>query len=176
MAQNKAMPKPAIAPGQAAPHLSGNPPEGVGRVVEFGDNEFTLVNFWATWCVPCRGEMEALQELHSARGSEGLEIIGVVHEEIEKQRLIEFLESAGITYTVLVPGRGIAGNWGDIRVLPTTFLVDRRGRVLRRYVGANDEITEGLIYDINAVLDGRPLGPFVYPDPDAGVKIADPPR
>jgi hypothetical protein len=55
--------------------------------------------------------------------------------------------------------------WGGIAVKPTSFLVDRGGRILRRYVGASPEQTAGLIADVEAVLDGLPMPPQVMPRP-----------
>jgi thiol-disulfide isomerase/thioredoxin len=160
----------ALAPGEDAPRLHGLlQPANRYREVDWSKNKLTLVNFWATWCVPCKDEMPRLQKLHDGRSAEGLEIIGVYDPSVTVEQMLRYVEPFGVTYTLLEPNKSVNRDWGGISALPTSFLVDQRGKVLRRYVGALPEQTDGLIADVEAALAGRPLPPMVMPKerPDA---------
>jgi len=94
---------------------------------------------------------------------EKLQIFGVIKDPIDDAALLEFLDELGVTYTIVRPQQRYDVRWAASGSLPTSFLIDPQGKVLRRYVGATDEQTAGLVYDIEASIDGRPLGPFVFP-------------
>ncbi len=98
-----------------------------GRVV--------VVNFWATWCPPCRLEMPSLQKLHERRGADGVVVLGFSTDVGGDAGVLSFLRERGITYPV---GKATAEHqraFGGIQGIPTTFVLDRRGRVRHRVVG-----------------------------------------
>lgn len=154
----------ALAPGDPAPSFRGTTPAGKRVVVDYSTSKLTVVNFWATWCEPCKDEMPALQRLHDERSGDGLNVLGVVIESITAGPLQAFLDEMHIDYTVLLPHGNVGASWGGVGTMPTTFLVDPQGKILRRYVGATPEQIDGLVYDIVAALEGRPLGPVIVPD------------
>jgi len=99
----------------------------VGKVV--------VVNFWATWCVPCRLEMPSLQRLHERRENDGVVVLGLATDVGGDRAVRDFLEERGITYPV---GRATPEHrraFGGIPGIPTTFLIDRSGVVRHRVVG-----------------------------------------
>jgi len=101
--------------------------ELAGRVV--------VVNFWATWCAPCRLEMPTLQKLHERRAADGVLVLGFATDVGGDGPVQAFLEERGITYPV---GRATAGHrraFGGIPGIPTTFLIDREGVVRHKVVG-----------------------------------------
>jgi thiol-disulfide isomerase/thioredoxin len=154
----------AIAPGQAAPALVGEiHPSWSEFSADWSAHRVTLVNFWATWCEPCRQEMRQLQELYTHSRDRGLQIVGVF-EAAETDKVAEFLKEVPVSYPLVGIGPRVDRAWGGIGIKPTSFLVDAAGRVLRRYVGAAPEQTRGLIADVESALDGRPLGPLVLPE------------
>jgi thiol-disulfide isomerase/thioredoxin len=164
----------ALAPGDSAPALRGYvQPEYRYRDVDWSKNKLTLVNFWAPWCVPCKDEMPRLQQLHVEHGASGLEIIGVYDPGVSAEDILRYIGPVGVTYTLFEPRANVNRLWGGISSLPTSFLVDAQGKVLRRYVGALPEQTEGLARDIEAALEGRPLPPLVMPkaNPEAPVHL-----
>ncbi|MEE8116674.1 MAG: TlpA disulfide reductase family protein, partial [Gemmatimonadales bacterium] len=157
-----------IAPGDQAPDTRGRDHNNVLHVIDFSAAEFTLVNFWATWCEPCRNEMPALQQAHEDFGPRGLRVVGITHELIEDEDLAGFLDEMGVTYTVFRAGLSVKRGWIGVKgSLPNSYLIGRDGRVIRRYVGALPEQIEGLMNDLVAVLEGRPLGMMIFPGQDA---------
>ncbi len=153
----------ALAPGDPAPALTGVTfPVRVRYDADWGRNKLTLVNFWATWCEPCRNEMPVLQKLFEDQVVRGFRIVGVF-ERWEIDQVDEFLEKIPVTYTLLQPDAIVDHYWGQITFKPTSFLIDQNGKVLRRYVGASPEQIKGLVADVEAVLDQRPLPTQVMP-------------
>jgi thiol-disulfide isomerase/thioredoxin len=154
----------ALVRGDTAPGMRGYSPEGQRVVVQYKPGTVTLINFWATWCVPCRQEMPALQELYSKRAKDGLQIVGVHAGYVDHEDLEMFLDQVTVEYPIVKPDVRWLNDWGGISVMPLTFLVDGEGKIMRRYLGATEEQIKGLIYDVEAALDGRELGPIVVPD------------
>jgi cytochrome c-type biogenesis protein len=121
----------AAAPEYAALTLAGDS-------VQLSDLEGTVVllNVWATWCVPCREEIPALQTLYEQHSARGFEIVGVSIDgpgEIENVRT--FAEGFNVTYTIWYdPADAVGATFQTIGV-PTTFLLDRDGVVLWRHMG-----------------------------------------
>lgn len=156
----------ALAPGDKAPALIGVDLDGgKGRALDWQAQRFTLVNFWATWCVPCQQEMPALQQLHERYRAQGLQLVGVHWQEIANTEIKLFVDTWGVTYSILRASPKTSKEWGGISALPASFLIDRKGTILRRYVGATPEQTAGLVADMEAVMAGRPLPPMVIPAP-----------
>ena len=154
----------ALVSGDKAPGMRGYNPEGKRIVVQYKPGTVTLLNFWATWCVPCRQVMPALQELHSKRSKDGLQIVGIHAGYVDHEDLEIFLDQVKVDYPIVKPDERWLNEWGGISVMPLTFMVDGDGKVMRRYLGATEEQIAGLIYDVEAALDGRELGPIVTPE------------
>jgi thiol-disulfide isomerase/thioredoxin len=157
----------ALAPGDKAPDMGGNRVDNSFFRTDYTAHKATVVNFWATWCEPCKDEMPALQELHTKHGQAGLQIVGVLHDNVNLQTMQEFADALGVSYDIVKPRRQYAKRWTGVGILPTTFLIDGSGKILRRYVGATEEQIDGLVTDIEATLAGEPLGPLVIPDEPA---------
>ena len=97
-----------------------------------------LVNFWATWCPPCREETPGLVRLYRDYRPKGVEVVGIAMDDDPRKAVPPFLRQYSVPYTVLVPDSGFQLA-GDIDSLPTTLLIDRQGRVAKVYVGAVGE-------------------------------------
>jgi len=98
-----------------------------------------LVNFWATWCPPCRMETPGLVRLANEYRSKGVEIVGVaMDDDGSADTVTKFVRSYGIPYPILLPTDSLLS---QIDSLPTTFLMDRQGRIAKSYVGAISEAT-----------------------------------
>jgi len=99
-----------------------------------------LVDFWATWCGPCRASIPHLNSLYAAHQKGGLEILGVsldrARGDQSPRTLVEsFAENVQMDYPVLMGDQATAESFGGIRAIPTAFLIDREGRIRNRYVG-----------------------------------------
>ncbi len=163
----------ALVPTETAPRLIGKDLDGRWVEVDWSQGKLTLVNFWATWCRPCAEEMPKLQRLHLEHGERGLVVIGVSKDDPHQGLgpVAAYVLHVGVTYPILTGGDRISRAWGGIGKLPTTFLIDGQGTVVRRYVGGAAPALEALIADVEAYLDGRPLGEPYYPatpDPEPG--------
>jgi thiol-disulfide isomerase/thioredoxin len=96
-----------------------------------------VVNFWATWCVPCREEMPEFIREQSARGGQGLQFVGIAVDQPDK--VVRFADEIGLNYPTLVGGLGameLSRDLGNrIMALPFTVVVDRQGRVAHTQLG-----------------------------------------
>ena len=158
----------ALAPGDRAPQIALPPLHGQPDALyqhQWSSHPLTLVNFWATWCVPCKREMPALQGLSQQHRRRGLTVIGILLEHPDLGEVERFVSDLGIRYTILLGDVETMQAWGGIGIYPTTFLVNREGRIVRRYVGSSPDGIRGLAADVDAVLDGRPLGSMLLPPP-----------
>lgn len=97
-----------------------------------------VVNFWATWCEPCKIEMPWLVELQKKYGSEGLQIVGVAMDDTEEKSITSFTRKMGVNYPVLQGTESVADLYGGIDGLPTLFFVDRSGKILDHELGLRD--------------------------------------
>ncbi len=154
----------ALAPGDPAPKIiRGYDLEAEFTTTNYG-KKATLVLFWTTWSEPSLELLPALQKVYAARAREGLRIMGLVTNYTTVADIQARTEQANVKFTVLKPHSSTMKAWRGISSFPTSFLVDGNRVILRRYSGATAEQIEGMIYDINAVMDGKPLGPFVLPE------------
>lgn len=166
----------ALAPGERAPDLWGNRlDDGTALRLRYDGDRFTLVNFWATWCAPCREEMPSLQSLQDEH-ADRLRVVGVLIDSADDATAAEFLGALEVSYLNVRPNRKKLDEWGGLGVFPTTFLIGPDGTVVRRYVGATAEQIAGLEADVAAALAGRELPPLVMPGPSGAVTDADRPR
>ncbi len=88
-----------------------------------------LVNFWATWCPPCRVEMPGFESVWRSRASGGFTVVGLADDAASPGAIRTFLRERGITYPVAIPDAAVRRAFGSPNVLPTSFLVDRSGRI-----------------------------------------------
>jgi len=104
-------------------------------------DKVVLLNLWATWCGPCRFEIPELQKMHDAYGPKGFEVIGVSVDEGGVESVKQFVAEQKMTYPIVLDPDGNLANLLKTSVLPTTALIDRKGRVLWKHYGqveAND--------------------------------------
>ena len=105
------------------------------RLSDLGDKAVVL-NFWATWCAPCRVESRWLGEIYNKYRPRGVEVVGIsMDEPADDATVAQFVKSFGITYQILLRGQSIAADYGGVRVLPQTFFVDRSRMIVRNTLG-----------------------------------------
>ena len=92
-----------------------------------------ILDFWATYCSPCRREIPGFIELYKKYKDEGLEIVGVC---IESESIVKrFAKEMGMKYVLVFANREISQQYGGIRYIPTTFIIDRNGDIAKKHVG-----------------------------------------
>jgi thiol-disulfide isomerase/thioredoxin len=96
-----------------------------------------LLDFWASWCGPCRRSMPHIEALHREYGPRGLVVLGVNSETAAKAK--DYLQANGFTFPTLVDNGGNVGQQFQVSGIPTTVLIDRSGRVSAYLVGAGSE-------------------------------------
>ncbi len=92
-----------------------------------------ILDFWATWCPPCRREIPDFVSLQNQYKDQGLQIVGVALDEADKVH--GFAEANGMNYPVLLGDDNVAALYGGISGIPTTFIIDRRGNIVERFEG-----------------------------------------
>ena len=120
-----------LAPDFVLPDLAG----GRWHLYEFRGRP-VLINFAATWCLPCRDELPALSRLQRQQGPGGLQVVAVFVDRTGRVDVAPLAEELALPFPVLLDPRGVVLRVYRVRALPTTFLVDSRGRVARTVVGA----------------------------------------
>ncbi len=103
-----------------------------------------LVNFWATWCPPCRQEIPDLSRLHTRYKDRDFMVLGISLDEISPDQIRKFAQNYKISYPVLHGPRSELGkitkSYGGIQAIPTSFLIDKQGKIRARYIGARSEL------------------------------------
>ncbi len=113
-----------------------------------------LLDFWATWCVPCTDALPAYGQIHDRLGSRGFTVVAVSVDE-DPGAVQAFLRAHPLPYHVAIePQADLAGRLG-VQMLPTTFLVDREGRIRKRYDGFEREALPALEAAIEALLEDQ---------------------
>ncbi len=157
--QSQQTPSSAAVPQSAAP-LEGKPAPAFtledthGQKVSLADyqGKAVLINFWATWCGPCKIETPWLIELRNQYAARGFEVLGVSMDDldrnnphalsVEKKQISDFAEQMHMPYPVLIGGDSISDSYGGLDDLPTSFYVNRKGIVVATQLGiiSQDEI------------------------------------
>lgn len=120
----------AAAPSWTLKDVDGNPVSSdsfKGKVV--------VIDFWATWCPPCREEIPGYIEMQKKLGEKGLVIVGISLDSKGPAVVKAFMEKFGMNYTVVMGDEAIAEAFGGIEAIPTTFVIARDGKIAFRKVG-----------------------------------------
>ena len=114
-----------------------------GELVKSSDfrGKVLILDFWATWCAPCRVEIPHFVELQKQYGGKGLMVVGVSLDEQGPDVVKEFVKQFRVSYPIVSGNEKVAEAYGEINGLPTTFVIDREGRIVGRHIGYNDKET-----------------------------------
>ena len=99
------------------------------------DGQVVLINFWATWCTPCRLEMPGFQKLYRDKAEQGFVILGIATDRGDRAGVEAFLAERGIEYPVALQTREVNLAFGGVSAIPTSFLIDRNGVIRHRIFG-----------------------------------------
>jgi cytochrome c biogenesis protein CcmG/thiol:disulfide interchange protein DsbE len=118
-----------------------------GKKVSLADfkGKALAINFWATWCAPCKVETPWLIDLRNKYETQGFEVLAISADDIdrkdpskfneEKQEIVRFVQKMRMPYPVLIDGDSVADSYGDLDALPTTFFLNRNGVVVAAQMG-----------------------------------------
>jgi len=133
-------------PDGMTPKLQGKPAPAFtlvdldGKKVSLADfkGKPVLVNFWATWCGPCKLEMPWMQEFSQKYAAQGLIILGIAADDASKSIIASTTHKLGVTYPVLLKQDATLDAYGGVNYLPESFYVDRTGKIMVETAGMND--------------------------------------
>ena len=124
-----------------------------------------VLDFWAPWCVPCRASFPAMDALQRKYEKQGLRILGLTLDGND-DAIIAFLEAVPVGFTILRDASGTAGEAFNVVAMPTTFVLDREGRITARFEGGGSVVHAKMEAAVATLLAGGTLGA------DAGVRVA----
>ena len=131
----------ATLPGKEAPPFTLESFDGGTLSLSDFEGQPVIINFWASWCVPCRQEAPALEAVWQSFRDEGLVVIGINQPRSDPEdQARAFLDEFGVSYPNVFDTQGFSGIDYGVSGIPVTFFVDREGIVERRFVGT---LTEG---------------------------------
>ena len=117
---------------------------------QFG-GQLLVLNFWATWCVPCIQELPSLNQFQQQFASSGVVVLGVSVDQNERAYR-QFLKRAGVTFrTSRDPQADLSSRYGTFKY-PETYVIDRDGKVVQKHIGPRDWMDERLLAEIKALL------------------------
>ena len=124
-----------------------------GRQISLSEfrGKVVILDFWATWCKPCKLELPHFVALQQEFDKEVLQIIGISLDKVSSDEVASFVKEWKIPYIVVMGNGEVARSYGGIRGIPTTFVIDKQGNIYKKYIGYRDkEIFER---DVRALLE-----------------------
>jgi thiol-disulfide isomerase/thioredoxin len=119
--------------------------DSTGKTVDFDSfrGKVTLINVWATWCGPCRKELPDLIALHGEFSGRGVKMIGISQDRISNavEEVRSFVKEHGIPYQVVMSNDDLETAFKNVRMLPTTFIVNDSGAIVQTFIGAQTKET-----------------------------------
>lgn len=114
-----------------------------GKTLKLSDlrNKPVILDFWATWCGPCRASMPDLNDMQARYASKGLTVIGMSVDETGPAPVKRFAAQLGTRFTIAMANDEVLDAYGPIRSIPTTFFINRKGEIVRRVIGRIDPET-----------------------------------
>jgi thiol-disulfide isomerase/thioredoxin len=128
-------PVPYLTQASAAPDFTL--PSLDGKSIRLSDlrGKAVLLNFWATWCGPCKIEMPWFVELQNQYGAQGLQIVGVAMDDASKEDIAKFAKDMGVNYPILIGKESVGDEYGGVPALPESFFIGRDGKVVDKMIG-----------------------------------------
>ena len=121
--------------GGLAPDFSLQALDGTGVRLSDYRGKAVLLNFWATWCGPCKIEMPWFVELQKQYGPQGLQIVGVAMDDASTKDIADFAKEMGVNYPVLIGKESVGDAYGGVQFLPESFYIDRNGKIVDKAFG-----------------------------------------
>jgi len=111
-----------------------------GNKIKLSDynGKIVIVDFWATWCPPCREEIPSFVQLQKQYKND-LQILGVSLDTGTKNDVAPFMKEYKMNYPVLFANNEVVNNYGGIEAIPTTFIIDQEGNIINSFIGYHDK-------------------------------------
>ncbi|MBU9674395.1 TlpA family protein disulfide reductase [Planococcus sp. CP5-4] len=130
-----------LSVGQAAPDFTLT--DQNGETVKLSDyqGKKVILNFWATWCPPCRAEMPHMQEFHENNADGDVEVLAVnlTAQDNGDEAIQSFIDQFGLTFSIPMDETGSTAQTYQIRTVPTTYILNTKGEIAQKIVGPMDE-------------------------------------
>jgi len=129
-----------------------------GKNVEFKNfrGKVIFLNFWATWCGPCREEIPEFSKIYASYKNKGVEFLGISLDDGElsevRDLVREFSRKYRVEYTMAVGNPDVARDFGDVASLPTTFVIDQNGAIVKKYTGYSPAVTRDIEQIIKSLI------------------------
>jgi peroxiredoxin len=126
-----------------------------GKTVKLADlkGKAVILDFWATWCPPCRAEIPDLNTLYKEYKKKGATIVGVALDEGGKTAIVAGMKKykLSLDYPILIGNQDISKLYGGIDAIPTTFILDKGGNIVNKYIGLQEK--KVFVEDLNKILE-----------------------
>src|SRR5882762_6070420 len=126
---------PRITQSTVAPDFSLESLDGKNMRLSDLRGKAVLLNFWATWCGPCKIEMPWFVDLQNQYGSQGLQIVGVAMDDASKEDIAKFAKDMGVNYPILIGKEAVGDAYGGVPAMPESFFIGRDGKVVDKILG-----------------------------------------
>jgi peroxiredoxin len=112
-----------------------------GKTVHSSDfkGKVVILDFWATWCPPCRAELPSFVALQKKYQAQGLAVVGISVDKGGAEAVKSFAQKMGINYPIVLSDGKVTDAYGGIEGIPTTFIIDRNGHIVKQHVGLTDQ-------------------------------------
>jgi thiol-disulfide isomerase/thioredoxin len=140
--------------GKAAPALTLTDMQGRSVSLSQFKGQVVILNFWATWCPPCREEMPSMEKLYRDYKDKGLVMLAVNVEENGKQAVSGFLQQRPYSFPILLDSENVAQNTFGVFRFPESFIIDRNGIIVEKIVGGRNWLSGPTFKLIDFLLNG----------------------
>lgn len=134
-------PSQPIGEGDTAPDVLLVMTDGEQKALSSYRGKVVVLDFWATWCAPCRFTMPKMIDFHRRHKGQNVEVIGVAVDVTSREEVEQFLKEMGVDYPIAVDSNGEAKKAFEIKSLPTLFVIGKEGNILLRMEGYDPQNT-----------------------------------
>lgn len=120
---------------QSAPDFALPTLEGKSLRLSDFEGKVIILDFWATHCPPCRKEIPDFIKLYNKYADKGLVIIGISLDRGKAEGIKRFCQNQGVNYPIVIGNYEVTKNYGGIRYIPTTFIIDQNGNIVKKFTG-----------------------------------------
>lgn len=132
-----------------APNFTIKDLEGNSLSLSDFEGKVVFLNFWATWCGPCKAEIPGFVEVYEKYKGKGMQIIGISLDRLSEEKIRDFAKEYKINYPVAKDSIDLASEYQAGRIVPETFIIDKTGKIKHRHIGYMEkEVLEKYFLDL----------------------------